>query len=117
MRFMMMVMTDGCSGMPDPRLMAAVGEFSEKMSKAGVLISSGGLLPSASGARIELTGGELIVRDGPFAESKELIGGYAIIEAASREAAIDYGRKFMKLHSDVLGSAYTGRLEIRQMMG
>ena len=55
MRFMMMVMTDGCSGMPDPRLMAAVGEFSEKMSKAGVLISSGGLLPSASGARIDLT--------------------------------------------------------------
>jgi hypothetical protein len=118
MRFMMMVVTDGCGGAPDPKLMAAVNDFSAKMTKAGVLLDSGGLLPSALGARIEVEpGGELVVRDGPFAESKELIGGYAIIEAKTKAEAIEYGRKFVKLHTDVLGADYSGRLEIRQMMG
>ncbi|HUF35068.1 MAG TPA: YciI family protein [Gemmatimonadales bacterium] len=60
-------------------------------------------------------GGKLSVVDGPFAEVKELIGGYAIIRAKSREEAIEHGKQFMSLHLKVLGPSYTGQLEVRQL--
>ena len=100
---------------PDPRLLAAMGKYSEDMAKAGVLVGTGGLLPSSRGARVRAADGRLSVTDGPFVESKELIGGYAIIDAASRERAIELGQQFMQIHVDVLGPAYQGELEIRQM--
>ena len=100
---------------PDPRLLAAMGKYSEDMAKAGVLVGTGGLLPSSRGARVSAADGRLSVTDGPFVESKELIGGYAIIDAASRERAIELGQQFMQIHVDVLGPAYQGELEIRQM--
>ena len=100
---------------PDPRLMAAMDKYSEDMAKAGILIGTGGLLPSARGARVRAADGRLSVTDGPFVESKELIGGYAIIDAASRERAIELGQQFMQIHVDVLGPGYQGELEIRQM--
>ena len=100
---------------PDPRLMAAIGKHAEAMATAGILLGTGGLLPSSRGARIRAAHGRLSVTDGPFAESKELIGGYAILEAASRERAIELGQQFMQIHVDTLGSAYRGELEIRQL--
>jgi hypothetical protein len=57
------------------------------------------------------------VIDGPFAETKELVGGYAIFELPSREAAVESGRRFMQLHADILGPAYEAELEIRQIFG
>jgi hypothetical protein len=72
-------------------------------------------MPSSTGARVRAAGGRLIVTDGPFVESKELIGGFATIEAGSKEEAIEMGKAFMKIHLDVLGPAYEGELEIRQM--
>jgi len=57
----------------------------------------------------------MTVTDGPFAEAKELIGGYAIVEAKSKQEAIELGKDFMKVHADILGPAYDGELEIRQM--
>ena len=57
----------------------------------------------------------MTVTDGPFAETKELIGGFAILEAASKEEAIQLGKKFMQLHVDVLGQTYEGTLEVRPM--
>jgi hypothetical protein len=98
---------------PDSRLLAAMGKHAEEMAKAGILLGTGGLLPS--GARVRAADGRLSVTDGPFVESKELIGGYAILEAPSRERAIELGRQFMQIHVDVLGPAYQGELEIRQM--
>jgi hypothetical protein len=118
MRFMMMVKADPgyeAGRPPDPALLAAVGELSEKMTRAGVLIQSGGLLPSSTGARVRVSGGKMTVTDGPFAETKELIGGFAILEAASKEEAIRLGREFMQLHVDVLGQSYEGTLEVRPM--
>ena len=100
---------------PDSRLLAAMGKHAEEMAKAGILLGTGGLLPSALGARVRAADGRLSVTDGPFVESKELIGGYAILEAPSRERAIELGRQFMQIHVDVLGPAYQGELEIRQM--
>ena len=100
---------------PESRLLAAMGKHAEEMAKAGILLGTGGLLPSARGARVRAADGRLSVTDGPFVESKELIGGYAILEAPSRERAIELGRQFMQIHVDVLGPAYQGELEIRQM--
>lgn len=100
---------------PDPKLMAAMGKLTEDMIKAGVVLETGGLLPSSKGARVRAAGGKLIVTDGPFIEAKEVIGGYAIIQAKSKEEAIELGKAFMKVHTDVLGPSYEGELEIRQM--
>ena len=118
MRFMMIVKADPSyeAGRPlDPALLAAVGKFSEKMTKGGVLLQSGGLLPSLKGARVRVSVGKMSVTDGPFAETKELIGGFAILEVASKEEAIRLGKEFMQLHIDVLGQSYEGTLELRPM--
>jgi hypothetical protein len=100
---------------PDPRLMAAIGKHSGEAAKAGILLSTGGLLSSAKGALIQVANGKANIIDGPFAETKELIGGFAILNADSKEDAIRMGREFMQLHIDILGSSYSGEMEIRQM--
>ena len=124
MKYMMMVKVDGNSQTgrnyetgtpPDPKLMAAIGKHSEEMTKAGVLLETGGLLPRSKGARVRAAGGKLTVTDGPFIESKELLGGYGILQAGSKEEAVELGKAFMKIHVDVLGASYEGELEIRQM--
>ncbi|MEX2299471.1 MAG: YciI family protein [Bryobacterales bacterium] len=118
MRFMMIVKADKESeaGLPpSPELMAAIGKLTEEAMESGVVLSNGGLLPSSKGARIRVGGGKLTVTDGPFAETKELIGGFAIIQANSRQEAIQEGSRFMQVHADVLGSSYEGELEVRQM--
>ena len=118
MRYMMMVKADKnyeAGTAPDPKLIAAIGEHAESMARAGVLLDTGGLRPTTHGARVSASGGKLSVTDGPFAESKELIGGYAILQAGSKEEAIELGKVFMKIHVDVLGPSYQGELEIRQM--
>jgi len=118
MRFMMMVKADKNyeAGIPPkPELLAAIGKLTDDMVRAGVLVQTGGLLPSSTGARVHVSRGKLSVTDGPFAETKELIGGYAIVEAASRDEALQLGRRFMELHAAVLGPSYDGECEVRQL--
>lgn len=118
MRFMMMVKAGQNyeAGIPPPpELMTAMDKLTQEMTRAGILLDTGGLQPSSKGARVRVGGGRLTVTDGPFTEAKELIGGYAIVQARSKEEAIELGRRFMKLHADVLGPSYQGELEIRQM--
>lgn len=118
MRFMMMVKGDRqyeAGAPPAPELVAAMEQLIREMASAGVLVDAGGLLPSAAGALVRSSGGKLSVHDGPFVETKELVGGYAILNAGSRDEAIGLGRRFMQLHADVLGPTYEGELEIRQM--
>lgn len=100
---------------PDPRLMAAVGKLAEEWTKAGVLVGTGGLAPSSMGARTRLAGGKVTVTDGPFAETKELIGGYAIVQVKSKEEAIELAKKFWQVHAEILGPSYTAEGEIRQL--
>ena len=100
---------------PEPKLEAEMGKLIEKMAKSGALVGTGGLLPAAKGAKIRASRGKLAVTDGPFIESKEVIGGYAILRAKSKEEALKMGTDFMQLHIDVLGSEFDGELEIRQM--
>jgi hypothetical protein len=114
MRFMSMV--KGPEGLPpSPQLMAAIGELAQERAQAGVLVDMGGLLPSARGARIRLAGGRVTVVDGPFTESKELVGGYAVFSVASKAEAAEIGRRFMQIHADILGSGHVLELEIREM--
>ena len=100
---------------PPPALMAAIGALGAEMTKSGKLLEMGGLAPSAAGALLDLEGGAIRVTDGPFAESKEVIGGYAIMQADSRKEAVELGRRFLQVHADVMGRSYKTQLEIRQL--
>lgn len=100
---------------PLPELMEAVGKLAAKMTAERTLLDTGGLLPLAKGARIKAMKGKLSVTDGPFIESKEVIGGYAILQAASLAEAIKMGEEFMQVHLDVLGSKYEAEMEVREM--
>ena len=100
---------------PDPRLLAAMGELVEKSMKEGILVDTGGLAPSSHGARVTAANGALSITDGPFSETKELIGGYAILEVPSKEDALQAACQFMQVHLDVLGPGYEGVCEVRPM--
>lgn len=118
MRFMMLVKATGDSeagAPPNPQLMAAVTKLAEDATARGALITAGGLLPSSRGVRICVANGKTSVVDGPFAETKELVGGFAIFELGSKEEAVESGRQFMQVHADILGPSYHGELEIRPM--
>ncbi|WP_425615833.1 YciI family protein [Anatilimnocola sp. NA78] len=124
MRYLMMVINDKDSqlvkdyeaGLPmDSRLQEAIGKHSEAMFKAGILLEVGGLLPESKGVRVRANSGKLVVTDGPFIESKELLGGYGILKADTRDEAIELGKTFLQIHVDILGPAYNGVLEIREM--
>ena len=98
MRFMMLMIPDGyASAAPDalPSLEAieAMMKYNEELKKAGVLLALDGLHPPASGARVSFKGGKPIVVDGPFAEVKEVLGGYWILDVRSRDEAIEWARR------------------------
>lgn len=118
MRFMMLVKGDKdyeAGAPPRPELMAAIGALGEEMARAGKLLEMGGLAPSAMGAMLNLEGGSVRVTDGPFSESKEVIGGYAVMEAGSKAEAIELGKRFLQVHADVMGRSYKAQLEVRQL--
>ncbi|MCL1633397.1 YciI family protein [Luteimonas sp. SX5] len=101
MRFLSMVRIDETSGkVPSERLMNDMGKLIEEMSKAGVLVDTGGLKPTSESFRVKLAGGKTSVIDGPFTETKEVIGGYAILKAASKEEALALTERFLKVHGD-----------------
>jgi hypothetical protein len=88
---------------PTPETMAAIAAFTQKMAKAGILVMTGGLQRPTKGTRIKLASGDFTVTDGPFAETKELIDGFALVEVKSKEEAIDVARQFMKIAGDGQG--------------
>ena len=93
MRFMILVKADKNSEagvFPSKEIIAAMGAFNEEMAKAGVLLAAEGLHPSSKGARVKFTGGKPVVTDGPFAETKELLAGFWLIQVRSKEEAIEW---------------------------
>jgi len=99
---------------PSPGLMAAMGRLNEESTKAGIFVTGGGLLPSAQGHKVRMSGGKVTVTDGPFAETKEVIGGFAILNYASHEEAIAGARRVMQIHAE---HGYTDlEIELRPMM-
>ena len=85
---------------PKSELMAAMGKLAEEESKLGIFVTGGGLLPSSQGHKLRMTGGKVTVIDGPFAETKEVIGGFAILHHDSHEEAIAGARRVMQIHAD-----------------
>ena len=114
MRFMMIVKAskDSEAGvMPDDRLIEAMTKYNEELAKAGVLLDLTGLHPSAKGARVKFCGGKRTVIDGPFAETKELIGGYWLIQVKSKAEALDWAKRAPAPH----GEGEEGEIELRQV--
>lgn len=116
MKFLATVKSAENSGPPPMALMVAMGKFGEEANKAGVLLESGGLSPSAMSTRLRVTGGKLSVLDGPFTESKEVVGGYAMYEVRSKAEALEWTRRFMQLHLEHW-PGWEGESELRQIFG
>jgi len=114
MRYMMFIKhTEDYRGKAIPAgLMEAMGEFIGEYTKQGKFIDGNGLKSTHRGRKVQLRGGELRVVDGPFTESKELIGGYAIFEVDSDEEALDIATRFMELHR-VHWPEFEGESELR----
>jgi hypothetical protein len=93
-------------------LMEAMGEFVSESFKRGVLKDTAGLKSTAEGFRVRSSGGRLKVTDGPFTETKEVVGGYALVEVGSREEALEVARQFMELHP-VHWPTFDGECEVR----
>jgi hypothetical protein len=102
MRFLSVIRVDENSGQaPSEQLMRDMGQLIEELTRSGALVSTAGLRPTREGARVRLRkGGALSVTDGPFAETKEVIGGFAILEAASLQEAVELTRRFLRVHGD-----------------
>jgi hypothetical protein len=99
---------------PPAALMEAMGKFVEKSMKEGVLVDTGGLLSSKDGVRVRLGKGKITVTDGPFSESKEIIGGWAILKTETRDEAIRIAVEFMELHRKHWPE-FEGESELRPM--
>jgi len=114
MRFMMIVKAtkDSEKGvMPSEKLIAEMAKYHEELQKAGVLLDASGLKPSSKGWRVKYAGAKRAVIDGPFAEAKELIAGYTMIQVKSREEAIEWARRF----PNPAGDGREGEIEVRQL--
>lgn len=112
MRFMIIVKAskDSEAGvMPEEALLSAMADYHAELAKAGILLDANGLHPTSQGFRIKYEGGKRRVVDGPFAETKELIAGYTIIQVKSREEALEWARRFPNPHNE------DGEIEIRQL--
>jgi hypothetical protein len=99
---------------PPAALMEAMGAFVQRSLKEGTLVDTGGLLPSKDGVRVRLSGGAIHVTDGPFSESKEVIGGWAILQADSKAEAVRIATEFMELHRRHWPE-FEGESEVRPM--
>jgi hypothetical protein len=116
MRFMMLVKHSENSGPPPKELMDAIAILREEAVKNGTMLGNGGLSPIAQSTRVRVSKGQLTVTDGPFAEAKEVIGGYAQFEMKSKEEAIEGAVRFMELHKKYWPE-WEGETEIRQIFG
>jgi hypothetical protein len=107
MRFMMLMIPKGYETakpgtMPDPAAVAAMMKYNESLQKAGVLLALDGLHPPSTGARVSFSGGKPKVTDGPFAEAKEVVGGYWMIQVKSRAEAIEWASRCPASDNEVL---------------
>jgi hypothetical protein len=114
MRFMMLVKSKENSGPPPKELMDAMAKLAEEAIKDGSMIESGGLAPSAMSTRVRLAQGKITAIDGPFAETRELVGGYAVLEFKSKQEAVESTLHFMELHRKHW-PGWEGETEIRQI--
>jgi hypothetical protein len=108
MRFLSIYKTVESTSPPSSEYMAEMEKLIEEMMEKGTLIATEGCLPSARGGRVRLSNGQITVTDGPFTEAKEVIGGFALLEAKSKDEAVELCKRFLKVAGD-------GECEIRQI--
>ncbi len=115
MRFISMIRVEENTGqVPSEQLMRDMGELIEELTRSGQLVSTAGLRPTAEGVRVRLQrGGKVSLTDGPFTETKEVIGGYAIFESKSKDEAVELTRRFLEVH----GNEWDIECELRQLDG
>jgi hypothetical protein len=114
MRFMIIVKATGDSeagAMPDEKMLATMATYHEELVKAGALLDASGLRPSSKGWRITYSGDKRTIIDGPFAEAKELIAGYALIQVKSKEEALEWTKRF----PNPALNGKDGEIEVRQL--
>ncbi|MEV0281606.1 YciI family protein [Streptomyces sp. NPDC050610] len=97
---------------PSPELLERMGALLEEITKAGVMLDTAGLTPTAEGTRVTWSGGKMSCTDGPFTESKEVIGGYSIIQAKDKAEAVEWTKRFLLTHEDY----WTITAEVREIM-
>ncbi|MEY2935290.1 MAG: hypothetical protein RL033_6039 [Pseudomonadota bacterium] len=103
MKFLMTYEANPNAGPPTPEQMAAIGQLTQEMMQKGVVVMTGGLVRPSKGTRVKMHEGKFSVTDGPFAETKELIDGFALIVASSQAEAIEHARRFMSCAGDGQG--------------
>ena len=114
MRFISMIRIEENTGQaPSEQLMSDMGKLMEELTRTGQLISTAGLRPTSEGVRVRWRRGQLSTVDGPFTETKEVIGGYAILEAKSKAEAIELTQRFLRIH----GTEWDIECEVRQLDG
>jgi hypothetical protein len=114
MRFMTIVKSRETGARPSPALIDRIMKLGEEASKQGVMVGMGGLGPTALGAKARLVNGKITFTDGPFAEAKEVIGGFAIYDVPSKQVALEWTRRFLEAHIGLWDQEL--EVEVRQMM-
>ena len=115
MRYMVLLKGTPITAAPPPELMGAIMQLGEEATKAGALLDTAGLAPSAQGARVSLAGGKITITDGPFTEAKEMIS-YALYQVRSKEEATEWANRFLKLHRD-LWQGWEGDADVLRVFG
>jgi hypothetical protein len=115
MRYMFIVKSSQ-NAEPTPKLMEAMHKMAQREIQAGRMLDDGGLAPQAAGCQVSIKKGELKVIDGPFIETKEMIGGYAIFDLPGPAEALASAREFMQLHKDFM-PGWEGTCEVRAIIG
>ena len=115
MRYMMIVKHRESQGFPPKELMDAIAALAAEDATKGTMVSSGGLLPTTQGARVQLRNGKLTTIDGPFTEAKEVVGGFAIFNLTSLKEAVEGAERFMELHRKYW-PGWEGETEVRPML-
>lgn len=116
MRFLMLVKHGENPGPPPKEFLDAMTRLGEEAAKSGTMIQSGGLSPIAKSTRVRVSRGQVTAMDGPFAEAKEVVGGFAMFELKSKEEALEGAMHFMELHKKYW-PGWEGETEIRQVLG
>jgi hypothetical protein len=116
MRFMMLVKHSEIPGPPPKEFVDAMMKLDDEAVKSGAMVQSGGLSAIGKSTRVRLSRGQVTAIDGPFTESKEVVGGFAIIEFKSKEEAIEGAKQFMELHKKYW-PGWEGETEVRQVLG
>ena len=115
MRYLVLLEGTNPATPPPPALMQGIGALGAEATQAGVMVDTAGLSPSAYGAAVTVTGGDLSITDGPFAEAREMIS-YAVYDVRSKEEAVEWTARFMRLHVETW-PGWEGSAKVRKVMG